>query len=67
MGKKFAPSLTNMYMRNFDKWAMRGNGIAPQLYFWFLDDIHFVRSGTRQQPDSLQEYLNGLVPGIRFH
>jgi len=65
MGKRFAPSLANIYMRKFDELAMTGSDGKPENYFRFLDDIFFVWRGSLQQLKSFESYINTLVPGIK--
>ena len=65
MGKRYAPSLANIFLRKFDKKAAFGFFIKPLLYLHFLDDIHFVWTGTRQQLAEYEFYLNTLMPGIK--
>lgn len=36
-----------------------------KLYLCFLDDIHFVWTGTRQKLAEYELYLNNLIPGIK--
>lgn len=67
MGKRYAPSLANIYLRHFDKRAKLGlGGVFPQLYFRFIDDIHFVWTGTEAELKEFESYLNGLIPGIKI-
>jgi len=65
MGKRYAPSLANIFLRKFDHKAVSGFLIKPLLYLRFLDDIHFVWTGTRQQLAEYELYLNNLIPGIK--
>jgi len=65
MGRKFAPSCANIYLRDFDDKAMNNFRIQPLLYGRFLDDIFGVWPGTRADLDEYEAYLNGLVPGIK--
>ena len=66
MGKKFAPSLANIYLRNFDEKARQGHDGTPENYFRFLDDVFFTWSGTAQQLRNFENHLNTLIPGIKI-
>jgi len=65
MGRKFAPSCANIYLRKFDHAAMTGFRIKPFLYGRFLDDIFGVWPGTLQEPSEYETFLNNLIPGIK--
>jgi len=65
MGRKYAPSAANIYLREFDRRAMNGYHIRPKLYSRFLDDIFGVWPGTREELLNYQEFLNNLIPGIK--
>ena len=56
MGKKFAPSLANIYLRNLDDKARQGHDGTPENYFRFLDDI-FLRG---RAPPSNYEILKAF-------
>jgi len=66
MGKDYAPSHANIFLIYFDNLARRGFRIHPELYFRFLDDIHFIWPGTRKELQEHEEYLNTLMPGIKI-
>lgn len=65
MGRRFAPSAANIYLRKFDELAMSGFHIKPKLFSRFLDDIFGIWPGSRDSLSEYQEFLNGLIPGIR--
>jgi len=65
MGRKYAPSAANIYLRKFDHMAMYDFRIKPKLYSRFLDDIFGVWLGSRQELQAYQEFLNSLIPGIK--
>ena len=65
MGRKYAPSTANLYLKKFDKAAREDFHIHPLLYSRFLDDIFGVWPGTRAQLTLFQEFLNSLIPGIK--
>lgn len=67
MGKRYAPSLANLYLKYFDEKAKDGIfGIKPLLYFRFIDDVHFAWTGTEKQLKQFETYLNTLIPGIKI-
>jgi len=66
MGKDYAPSLANIFLIHFDNLARTGFRISPELYLRFLDDIHFIWTGTRIELQEYEEYLNTLMPGIKI-
>ncbi|HNI11121.1 MAG TPA: hypothetical protein PLL93_08260 [bacterium] len=66
MGKTFAPSLANLYLRELDRCAVTGFRIIPQFYFRFLDDIFFVWPGTKQDLLEFNDFLNSILPGIKI-
>jgi len=65
MGRKYAPSTANLYLKKFDKAAREDFHIHPLLYSRFLDDIFGVWPGTRAQLIQYQDLLNSLIPGIK--
>lgn len=66
MGKPYAPSLANIYLRELDFKAMNNFRIKPNYYFRFLDDIFFVWTGTRDELTEFETYLNTLIPDIKI-
>ena len=67
MGRSWAPSAANIYLRELDEKAREGlNGTKPVLYFRFLDDIFGLWPGTRQQLFEFESYLNTIIPGIKL-
>jgi len=65
MGKTYAPSLANMYLKKFDKAAKYGFRINPKLYWRFLDDIYLIWPGSRQELAEYQDFLNSIIDGIK--
>jgi len=66
MGKSYAPGLADLYLEEFDEKAKHGFKINPLLYFRFLDDIHFVWTGTVEELKEFEIYLNSLIEGIHI-
>jgi len=64
MGKTYAPSLANIYLRKFDEAAKNGFKIKPKIYWRYLDDIKLVWPGTREDLAEYQNYLNTIIDGI---
>lgn len=64
MGKRYAPSLANLYLIYFDHMALTGFRIKPDFYFRFLDDIIFSWSGSQEELIEYQTFLNSLIPDI---
>ena len=64
MGKSYAPGLADLYLEEFDEKAKQGFRIKPLLYYRFLDDIHFLWTGTMEELREFQHYLNSLIDGI---
>jgi len=64
MGKRYAPSLADIYLRTLDHAAMHGFHIKPKVYWRYLDDIYLIWPGTRQQLQEYQDFLNSVIPGI---
>lgn len=65
MGAHMSPSLANMYLVKFDEQAKDGFYIKPLLYYRFLDDVHFVWTGSRLQLKFFENFLNSVIPGIK--
>ena len=65
MGKRYAPSLANIYLRKFDDRAKYGFHIRPKIYWRYLDDIYLIWPGTLQELQLYEEFLNSLIPGIK--
>ena len=66
MGKSYAPGLADLYLEEFDEKAKHGYKINPLLYFRFLDDIHFVWTGTTEELKDFEIYLNSIIDGIHI-
>jgi hypothetical protein len=66
MGKKYAPSLADLYLMELDHMAMNGFHLKPAYYFRYLDDIFFVWEGTRIELNLFMEFLNSVIPGIKL-
>ena len=65
MGRRYAPSCANIYLKKFDTLAMKTYKITPLLYSRFLDDIFGIWPGTIEQLKQYESYLNSLIPGIK--
>ena len=65
MGRRYAPSIANIYLRKFDAQAMTGWHIKPRYYSRFLDDIFGLWPGTLEELKQYEQYLNSLIPGIK--
>jgi len=66
MGKSYAPGLADLYLEEFDEKAKHGFKIKPIFYFRFLDDVHFVWTGTTEELKEFEVYLNSLIDGINI-
>ena len=66
MGKAYAPGLADLYLEEFDEKATQGFKIKPLFYFRFLDDVHFVWTGTTEELKEFEVYLNSLIDGINI-
>jgi len=66
MGKGFAPSLANIYLREFDKAAVSYLPHLIRLYCRFIDDVFFIWLGSIDQLNEFESYLNRTIPGIRI-
>jgi len=64
MGKGFTPSCANIYLRKLDRLAKQYGGDILKFFFRFIDDIFAVWSGTLEQSQTFQDYLDSLIPGI---
>jgi len=65
MGRKYAPSTANIYLKKFDHAAINLFHIHPLLYSRFLDDIFGIWPGTRSELLDFQNFLNSIIPGIK--
>ena len=65
MGKRFAPSLANLYLIAFDELAKNGFKIKPELFYRFLDDLFFLFNGTVEEVREFEQFLNSLIPDIK--
>lgn len=66
MGKRYAPSLANLYLLDFDERAREGFKIKPLFYFRYLDDIFFIWEGSETDLHEYQSFLNNLIPDIKI-
>jgi len=67
MGKNYAPSLANMYLKKFDKAAKYSFPLKPKLYWRYLDDISLIFPRSRQQLIECQTFLHSIIVGILGH
>lgn len=66
MGKRFAPALANIYLRNFDNRAQHSSIGHPENYFRFLDDIFFLWVGSVRELELFEQEMNTFIPGIKI-
>lgn len=67
MGKRFAPSLANLYLAHLDNTISIGfEGNIPLFFFRYIDDIFFIWPGTREVLDRFFTRLNQTIPGIEL-
>ena len=66
MGKRYAPSLANIYLSKFDEWATTGYELRPELWKRFLDDVFFIWNHGLPELKKFETYLNSLIPGIEI-
>lgn len=66
MGKRFAPSLANIYLLDFDTKAMNGYKTKPLIFFRYLDDIFLLWPGDVASLIEYEKYLNSLIPDINI-
>lgn len=64
MGKRYAPSLANLYLLYFDRAFLGDYRICPLCYFRFIDDIFMVWVGTLMELREFNRYVNSLIPDI---
>jgi hypothetical protein len=65
MGKKYAPSLANIYLIYFDSILAQGlDNITPIFPLRFLDDVFFLWDDTVEHLKSFETKLNKIIPGI---
>ena len=63
MGKRFSPSMANIYLLEFDDLVRRYSRLISW-YKRFLDDTFFIWDGEEMELERLQEYLCTVEPGI---
>ena len=66
MGKAFAPHLANIYLHDFDRMATSGFRIHPIRYLRYIDDIFFIWPGSVLDLMEFEQYVNGLIKGIKL-
>ncbi len=66
MGKSFAPALANIYLANFDSFAINYQPHPPLLYTRYIDDLFFVWNSNLTELIKFQNCLNSLLPGIKL-
>jgi hypothetical protein len=66
MGINFGPSVANLYLLEFDRQAMNGFRIKPELYFRFLDDVSLVFLGSSSDLLEYENFLCNLIPDINI-
>jgi len=66
MGRKYAPSTANLYLKELDHAATYRYHIHPLLYSRFPDDIFGIWPGTHSQLLTFQKFLNTIIPGIKL-
>lgn len=66
MGKKFAPSYTNIFMACWEETALATAPLKPFLYFRFLDDIWGVWTHSEEEFMSFTQQLNQHQRSIKI-
>ena len=66
MGKRFSPSMANIYMIDLDSQAINYNPTTLQLYKRFLDDIFFIWNDNLTNLENFEKFLNTIEPGIQI-
>lgn len=66
MGKRFAPSLADIYLTEFDETAMNGFHVKPLLYFRYLDDVFFLWPSDLHTLKQFETFLNAQIPDIKI-
>ena len=66
MGRKYAPSTANLYLKELDHAASYRYHIHPLLYSRLLDDIFGIWPGTLSKLLTFQKFLNTIIPGIKI-
>lgn len=67
MGKRFSPSLANIYLLEFDRFVRTGFRIRPLFYFRYIDDTFMIWPGTIAELREFEGLLNNLIPSIRIN
>ena len=66
MGKRFSPSMANIYMIDLESQAINHDPTILQLYKRYLDDIFFIWNGDLTSLKHLETFLNLLEQGIQI-
>ena len=66
MGKRFSPSMANIYMIDLDTQAINYNPTILQHYKRFLDDIFFIWNDNLPNLENFEKFLNTIEPGIQI-
>ena len=68
MGKRFSPSMANIYMIDLDTQAIKYmyHPHFTDFYKRFLDDKFFVRKGDLSSLKQFEKFLNQIEPGIQI-
>ena len=66
MGKKFAPNYANIFLAQWEKYALRKCSKIPQCFFRFLDDIFIIWPHTHKEFEDLFDILNNHHPTIKL-
>jgi len=61
MGKSFAPSLANIYLKPLDLQALAYNTEVLKQFFRFIDEIFFIWLASRKELEIFQQFINNNI------
>ena len=65
MGSPLSQVLTNIYLENFKKMALRSTSQKLLMWLWYIDDI-FILYPHQEDFQTLLDHANSIQPSIQF-
>ena len=64
MGSPVSPVVANIYMEDYEEWALMPELITPRIWYRYVDDTFSVIE--RDNVERFHQYLNGVNPHMQF-
>ena len=66
MGSPLSPIVANIFMEDFEAWALKTSPWKPKMWCRYVDDVLLIWPHEEQWLEEFHHHLNGLNPSIQF-